>query len=412
MSDEIQKAQEARPGGDTIFGKIIRKEIPADVIYEDDQCLAFNDVSPQAPKHFLVIPKKPIQQLSVSDDSDEQLLGHLLVIARKCAFQQGLGNGYRVVINDGKHGGQSVYHLHVHVLGGRQLAWPPVFASGLNNGDIKVWDYESNSLLYTLTDHSYTVRSLEYLPNNYLASGDENGKIFIWNLSTRSKHIELTHIGTVRSIILLNLTTFASASTYSIKIWQIGSFTDRLTIDNAHSSIIMGLRYFSNRLFSISSDGILKTWENVNYKFQIDVNCDVLSFEIISNGNLACGCTNNYIKIYSVGANSFSFLRSFQQNGDVSSLSALEPGFLVSGANDGRLTIWNHNTGSDVLAYYGHTTYVYTLEYTKNKIFLSGSQAGLVRIWNMDTGNKLREFDANSRVRCLKYFDRKLEFKD
>lgn len=73
MSDEIKLAQSAKPGGDTIFGKIIRKEIPADIIYEDDQCLAFNDVSPQAPKHFLVIPKKPIQQLSSADDSDEQV---------------------------------------------------------------------------------------------------------------------------------------------------------------------------------------------------------------------------------------------------------------------------------------------------------------------------------------------------
>lgn len=109
------------------------------------KCLAFNDVSPQAPKHFLVIPKKPIQQLSTSDDSDElvgfkldlknfktvlkefnlKLLGHLMVVARKCAKQQGLDNGFRLVVNDGKHGGQSVYHLHVHVLGGRQLGWPP-----------------------------------------------------------------------------------------------------------------------------------------------------------------------------------------------------------------------------------------------------------------------------------------------
>ncbi|RNA34286.1 histidine triad nucleotide-binding 1 [Brachionus plicatilis] len=125
MSDEIKLAQTATPEGDTIFGKIIRKEIPADIIYEDDQCLAFNDVSPQAPKHFLVIPKKHIQQLSTADDSDEQLLGHLIATARKCAAQQGLSNGYRLVINDGKQGGQSVYHLHVHILGGRQLGWPP-----------------------------------------------------------------------------------------------------------------------------------------------------------------------------------------------------------------------------------------------------------------------------------------------
>ena len=124
MSNEEQLAQTAKPGGDTIFGKIIRREIPADIIYEDDQCLAFNDVSPQAPVHFLVIPKKAITQLSTSDDSDEQLLGHLLVVAKKCAKER-LENGFRLVINDGKEGCQSVYHLHIHVLGKRQLSWPP-----------------------------------------------------------------------------------------------------------------------------------------------------------------------------------------------------------------------------------------------------------------------------------------------
>ncbi|CAH1788840.1 unnamed protein product, partial [Owenia fusiformis] len=125
MADEISKAQTASPGGDTIFGKIIRKEIPTKFIYEDEQCVAFHDVSPQAPIHFLVLPKKPIVQLSKSDDSDEQLLGHLLCVARKVAVQEKLDAGFRVIINDGKNGGQSVYHLHVHVLGGRQMGWPP-----------------------------------------------------------------------------------------------------------------------------------------------------------------------------------------------------------------------------------------------------------------------------------------------
>lgn len=125
MSDEVKLAQDAKPATDTIFGKIIRKEIPATIIYEDEQCLAFQDVSPQAPKHFLVIPKKPIQQLSLAEDSDEQLLGHLMIIARKCAKEQGMENGFRVVVNDGKDGAQSVYHLHLHVLGGRQMSWPP-----------------------------------------------------------------------------------------------------------------------------------------------------------------------------------------------------------------------------------------------------------------------------------------------
>ncbi|XP_014474288.1 PREDICTED: histidine triad nucleotide-binding protein 1 [Dinoponera quadriceps] len=125
MASEVEKAQSAAPGGDTIFGKILRKEIPCKFIYEDDQCVAFNDVNPQAPVHFLVIPRKPIEQLSKSADEDENLLGHLMIVARKVARQEGLKNGFRLVINDGKHGAQSVFHLHLHVLGGRQMQWPP-----------------------------------------------------------------------------------------------------------------------------------------------------------------------------------------------------------------------------------------------------------------------------------------------
>ncbi|NXA76605.1 HINT1 protein, partial [Thryothorus ludovicianus] len=125
MADEISKAQAARPGGDTIFGKIIRKEIPANIIYEDEQCLAFHDISPQAPTHFLVIPKKPIVRLSEAEDSDESLLGHLMIVGKKGAANLGLTNGYRMVVNEGPEGGQSVYHVHLHVLGGRQLGWPP-----------------------------------------------------------------------------------------------------------------------------------------------------------------------------------------------------------------------------------------------------------------------------------------------
>ncbi|XP_037365306.1 adenosine 5'-monophosphoramidase HINT1 [Talpa occidentalis] len=125
MADEIAKAQTARPGGDTIFGKIIRKEIPAKIIYEDDQCLAFHDISPQAPTHFLVIPKKPISQISAAEDADESLLGHLMIVGKKCAADLGLKKGYRMVVNDGSDGGQTVYHIHLHVLGGRQMNWPP-----------------------------------------------------------------------------------------------------------------------------------------------------------------------------------------------------------------------------------------------------------------------------------------------
>ncbi|XP_004408285.1 adenosine 5'-monophosphoramidase HINT1 [Callorhinus ursinus] len=125
MADEIAKAQAARPGGDTIFGKIIRKEIPAKIIFEDDQCLAFHDISPQAPTHFLVVPKKPISQISVAEDDDERLLGHLMIVGKKCAADLGLKKGYRMVVNEGSDGGQSVYHVHLHVLGGRQMNWPP-----------------------------------------------------------------------------------------------------------------------------------------------------------------------------------------------------------------------------------------------------------------------------------------------
>ncbi len=110
---------------DTIFSKIINREIPADIIYEDDLALAFKDISPQAPIHFLVIPKKPIPQISATESEDQALLGHLLLTAKLVAEQLGLSNGYRVVINNGADGGQTVYHLHLHILGGRQMQWPP-----------------------------------------------------------------------------------------------------------------------------------------------------------------------------------------------------------------------------------------------------------------------------------------------
>ncbi|XP_029961059.1 histidine triad nucleotide-binding protein 2, mitochondrial isoform X2 [Salarias fasciatus] len=128
-SDEVRLAEEAsrRYGSlaPTIFSKVIDKSIPADIIYEDDKCLAFRDISPQAPVHFLVIPRVPIPRISEAKDDDTELLGHLLVVAKNVAKQESLDEGYRVVINDGKHGAQSVFHLHVHVLGGRQMKWPP-----------------------------------------------------------------------------------------------------------------------------------------------------------------------------------------------------------------------------------------------------------------------------------------------
>ena len=110
---------------DTIFSKIIRREIPANIVYEDNLALAFKDINAQAPTHILVIPKKPIPRVSEANTEDKDLLGHLLLIAKKVADQAGLKNGYRVVINNGDDGGQTVDHLHLHILGGRQMQWPP-----------------------------------------------------------------------------------------------------------------------------------------------------------------------------------------------------------------------------------------------------------------------------------------------
>ncbi|CAH1798435.1 unnamed protein product [Owenia fusiformis] len=128
MSDEVSKAKAAagtQQQEETIFSKIVDRKIPADIIYEDDTSLAFRDVTPQAPIHFLVIPKKPLARLSLAEDVDTPLLGHLMSVARKVAKQEKLDNGFRIVINDGPDGAQSVYHLHIHVMGGRQMGWPP-----------------------------------------------------------------------------------------------------------------------------------------------------------------------------------------------------------------------------------------------------------------------------------------------
>jgi len=128
MSDEVEKAK-AAAGGEkverTLFEKIIAREIPADIIYEDETSLAFNDIAPQAPVHFLVIPKKPITMIEKAEDCDEQVLGHCLLVAKKVAKERGMEKGYRLVINNGVEGCQSVYHVHIHVLGGKQLGWPP-----------------------------------------------------------------------------------------------------------------------------------------------------------------------------------------------------------------------------------------------------------------------------------------------
>lgn len=110
----------------TIFSKIINREIPADIVYEDEHCLAFRDVNPQAPVHVLLIPRTPVRSLDdLSADRHQQLCAHLLLTVPRVAELLGLTGGYRTVINTGPHGGQTVFHLHIHILGGRDLTWPP-----------------------------------------------------------------------------------------------------------------------------------------------------------------------------------------------------------------------------------------------------------------------------------------------
>jgi histidine triad (HIT) family protein len=114
------------PSNPTIFSKIIAKEIPAKIVHEDEHCLAFHDIQPQAPVHVLLIPKKPIRSMAEVTAADSSLLGHLMVTASKIAKDLGLAeDGFRVVANTNQHGGQTVYHLHFHILGGRPMTWPP-----------------------------------------------------------------------------------------------------------------------------------------------------------------------------------------------------------------------------------------------------------------------------------------------
>ena len=110
----------------TIFEKIIAREIPAQIVYEDDLVLAFRDITPQAPTHVLIVPKKPIPRIAAAAPADHQLVGHLLLKAAEVAALVGLkSGGYRLVINNGPDGGESVPHLHCHILGGRKMTWPP-----------------------------------------------------------------------------------------------------------------------------------------------------------------------------------------------------------------------------------------------------------------------------------------------
>lgn len=109
----------------TIFEKIIAREIPAEIVHEDDLCIAIHDIEPQSPTHILIIPKKVIPRIADANSEDLPILGHLLLTASKVAHLCGLQDGFRIVINNGKNGGETVPHLHVHILGGRQLQWPP-----------------------------------------------------------------------------------------------------------------------------------------------------------------------------------------------------------------------------------------------------------------------------------------------
>ncbi len=110
----------------TLFEKICDKEIPATVVYEDERCVAFHDISPQAPLHILIVPRMPIPRLALAASDDATLLGHLLLTVANIARDEGVAeSGFRLVINNGPHGGEAVPHLHVHLLAGRQLQWPP-----------------------------------------------------------------------------------------------------------------------------------------------------------------------------------------------------------------------------------------------------------------------------------------------
>jgi histidine triad (HIT) family protein len=109
----------------TIFEKIINREVPAEILHEDSVCIAIRDLAPQAPTHALVIPKKVISRIEEAQEEDAKIIGHLLLVATKIADAEKLEKGFRIVINNGKHGGETVPHLHIHIMGGRQMNWPP-----------------------------------------------------------------------------------------------------------------------------------------------------------------------------------------------------------------------------------------------------------------------------------------------
>jgi histidine triad (HIT) family protein len=121
-----QTAQAFRAMSKTLFEKIIAREIPATIVYEDDKVLAFRDVKPQAPVHVLIVPKKPVSRIAEAGPDDREILGHLLLKAAEVAREQGLGqSGFRLVFNNGPDAGEAVPHLHCHIIGGRRMVWPP-----------------------------------------------------------------------------------------------------------------------------------------------------------------------------------------------------------------------------------------------------------------------------------------------
>jgi histidine triad (HIT) family protein len=109
----------------TLFQKIMDREEPGDILYEDDRCVALRDINPQAPTHVLIVPRKPIPTLDALTEDDEALVGHLFLIAQKVAAEEGLSDGYRTVFNNGPDSRQTVDHIHLHLIGGREMSWPP-----------------------------------------------------------------------------------------------------------------------------------------------------------------------------------------------------------------------------------------------------------------------------------------------
>ncbi|OQR90541.1 14 kDa zinc-binding protein [Thraustotheca clavata] len=182
-ADKARAAAEPQPHEPTIFDKIINKEIPANVIYENDKVLAFRDISPQSPTHVLVIPKvrAGLTRLIRAEEKHKEILGELLYTASVVARNENLEDGYRVVINDGKNGCQSVYHLHLHIIGGRPLGWPPVTSSLATNWRVTLF-FTSDSMVVLRDECSllliWLVQGVCVLPALALTAADSAVIIF------------------------------------------------------------------------------------------------------------------------------------------------------------------------------------------------------------------------------------------